>query len=121
MRVAIVGSREYPNREDVDKAVLYDLTEYPYTLEDITVVSGGARGVDTWAEEEARRLGFKVLIFPADWDRHGKAAGMIRNREIVNNCDRVIAFWDGASRGTRATINMALDAGKSVDVRVRRP
>jgi hypothetical protein len=45
-----------------------------------------------------------------DWDKHGKAAGFIRNQEIVDNCDFVVAFWDGASRGTKDTIDRARKA-----------
>jgi hypothetical protein len=55
-----------------------------------------------------------VIEFPADWDTHGKAAGFMRNQLIVDNCDKVTAFWDGKSKGTLDTITRAVKAGKTV-------
>jgi len=108
-RVAIVGSRDYPN--------LGRVKEYVAALPaGTTVVSGGARGVDRTAAEAARLHGLKVLEFPADWLRHGKAAGYMRNRLIVANADRVVAFQYNASRGTQHTINLARDAGLDVEI-----
>jgi hypothetical protein len=45
-------------------------------------------------------------IFFADWETHGKSAGFIRNHEIIKNCDKVIAFWDGVSKGTGHSITL---------------
>ena len=68
------------------------------------VVSGGARGADKMGEDWAKEHGIDTLIFPADWDKHGKAAGYIRNEDIIKNCDQAIAFWDNISRGTKHSI-----------------
>lgn len=101
MKVAIVGSREYPNMKQVLDFVA-SLPEYT------EVVSGGARGVDTFAQKAAEaRWDLDISIFPADWNRHGKGAGYIRNREIVEYADYVVAFWDGKSSGTKHTIKLA--------------
>jgi predicted Rossmann fold nucleotide-binding protein DprA/Smf involved in DNA uptake len=83
-------------------------------------VSGGAKGVDTWAESEARRLGMSTMIFPAKWHLLGKMAGYARNRDIVDAADEVVAFWDGRSRGTAHTAEIAERAGKPVRVYVDR-
>lgn len=109
-RIAIVGSRNWPRPEQV-RSVINDLLP-----DNITVVSGGARGVDTWAEEAARARGLKVVIYPAYWDRFGRSAGYIRNEDIVANCDEVIAFWDQHSRGTKHTIDIARRDGKPVHI-----
>lgn len=110
--VAIVGSREFPDLDVV--------REYVRRLpEEVEVVSGGARGVDTAAEEEAHDRQMPVKVFPAEWDKHGKGAGFIRNRDIVKAADFVVAFWDGESRGTRHTIREAVRQGKPMDVFVR--
>lgn len=109
MKIAIVGSRDYPNAKAV---ISYVEGIHPYD----TVVSGGARGVDTTAEQAARFCGLSVEVFPADWKKHGKAAGFIRNKEIVDFSDRVVAFWDGKSRGTLNTIEYARRAGKPVEI-----
>lgn len=99
-RVAIVGSREFSS-ELLVRAYVRAL---PKTY---MVVSGGARGVDSWAVDEARKRGLQTCVYPADWNRYGKPAGMIRNRTIVDNCDWLVAFYDGKSRGTAHTIGLA--------------
>lgn len=109
MRVAIVGSRNYPNKLDV--------LDYVDALPNGTVViTGGATGVDSWAEEAARDNWLEVVVHLPDWKTHGKAAGPIRNRTIVQDAGRVVAFWDGLSRGTASTIQIARELGKPVEV-----
>ncbi len=116
-RIAIVGSRDYPDLEQV--------RAYVRTLpRDTEIVSGGARGVDSVAVEEAKRLGMSVKVFPAQWqyeDENGnmiydKTAGMKRNAQIVEYADKVVAFWHNKSRGTGDTIARARKAGKGVEV-----
>lgn len=109
MRVAIVGSREYPSLDEV--------RQFVWELErDTVVVSGGALGVDRAAVDEAKRLGMAYEVYLPDWGRHGRSAGAIRNREIVTKADEVVAFWDGKSRGTRITIEIAEAQCKPVRV-----
>ena len=80
------------------------------------VVSGGARGPDRWAVERALENGMPIRVHPAQWDRYGRAAGFIRNALVVQDCDQLIAFWDGSSRGTADVVAKAQDAGKPVTV-----
>jgi hypothetical protein len=109
MKVAIVGSREYPN--------LSKVRQYIQSLPiDTVIVSGGARGVDKCAEKVAQGIGLQTEIYPADWHKYGKAAGMKRNQQIVEASDRIVAFWDGESRGTKNTIDTAKKLGKGVTV-----
>lgn len=109
MKIAIVGSRNYPRPEDI--------IQYVYNLsEDSIIISGGARGVDTWAEVAAGVKGLKTKIFPAQWDKYGKSAGFFRNELIVDECDRLVAFWDGKSKGTKHSINLVKKAGKPVEI-----
>jgi pimeloyl-ACP methyl ester carboxylesterase len=109
MRVAIVGSREYPN--------LADVRQFVWEQErDTVIVSGGASGVDSVAVAEARRLGMPYEVYLPDWQKHGRSAGAIRNRQIVEAADEVAAFWDGTSRGTAITIEMAKAAGKRLRI-----
>lgn len=108
-RVAIVGSREWSDLERVRSHV----RGLPAGT---IVVSGGARGVDTAAEQAARERGLEVRVHRPDWARHGNAAGVIRNGEIVADCTRVVAFWDGRSRGTFDTLNRAHAAGLPVEI-----
>lgn len=105
MRVAIVGSREY--------APLSDVIEYVRSLPEGTViVTGGARGVDQAAETEARARGLEVVVHEAEWNKYGRSAGMIRNRVVVEDCDKLTAFWDQVSPGTKGVMSMASKAGK---------
>lgn len=71
------------------------------------LVSGGAKGADSLAEDFAKIQGIPRQIYEADWKKFGKSAGFIRNQSIVNNSDMIIAFWDGHSRGTADTLNKA--------------
>jgi len=105
MRWALVGSREYRDLQAVREVVRL------FPARGTVIVSGGARGVDQAAAEEAKKLGLPVVEYLPDWHRHGRAAGMIRNRQIVANADAVIAFWDGQSRGTRHTVELANKVG----------
>jgi aspartate/methionine/tyrosine aminotransferase len=113
-RVAIVGSRPSGDRHQ-DARVRESVRAYVRTLPaDTVIVSGGASGVDTWAENAAIEYGLDVLIFKPDWKLHGKSAGMIRNAQIVEAADSVTAFWNGISAGTKNSIDRARKAGKPV-------
>jgi hypothetical protein len=104
-RIAIVGSRTWQRPNKVRDFV--DLLP-----RDTIVVSGGARGVDQIAEQRAKQRGLKVESFPADWKSHGKAAGFMRNSDIVKAADAVVAFWDGKSNGTADTVKKTQAANK---------
>lgn len=67
-------------------------------------------------EAFAEAEGLTVRRFPADWDLHGRSAGYIRNEQMAEYADGLIAFWDGSSRGTRHMINTAKKAGLHVRV-----
>lgn len=87
--------------------------EYVASLPTGTVViTGGARGVDITAETAAKKRGLEVMVHLADWETFGKAAGHIRNQKVVDDCDKLVAFWDGSSPGTKGTISLASKAGK---------
>ena len=109
MNIAVVGSRGYPSRE---KVVNYVLALPAGTM----VISGGAVGVDSWAEEAAKKAGLSTHILPAEWSKYGKVAGFMRNGQIVALSAKVVAFWDGESRGTLDTIKKAVKSGKPVEI-----
>lgn len=105
--VAIIGSREWPDPDAVH--------DYVLSLDEtVLVVSGGARGVDTWAQIAAEERGMGTLILKPDYSTHGKKAPLLRNKDIVDNADRIVAFWDGTSTGTKHAIDYARQRGKSV-------
>lgn len=95
---AIVGSRNFNC-----KKLLYDtLNDYNISL----IVSGGAKGADSLAEEYAKDNNIPTKIFLLDWSK-GRSAGIQRNHNIILASDAVIAFWDGKSKGTEHSINLA--------------
>lgn len=111
MKIAVIGSREIDNI-NLEKHLPPECDE---------IVSGGARGVDTLAAEYAKAKGLKLTVFRPDYDSFGRAAPIIRNKEIVNYADGVIAFWDGTSRGTAFVIDYCEKTKKPVKVvRMRR-
>ena len=74
------------------------------------VVSGGARGVDKLGEIWAVKNDIPIRLFPANWKEHGRSAGYIRNKEMANYADALIALWDGKSAGTRHMVDLAIKA-----------
>lgn len=104
MNVAFVGSRNWPWKRYVQNEVATLATG------DI-VVSGGAHGVDTIAENAAKDRGLETLIFIPDWDSYGKSAGFRRNIDIVKVSHRMIAFQYEGSKGTQHSINLAKSKG----------
>lgn len=101
MRTIIAGSRGIVLFEILERAI----QKAPFEI--TTVISGGARGVDRMGEKWAKKNKIPLEIFPADWVKHGKGAGYIRNRLMADNAEALIALWDGVSRGTRNMIDEA--------------
>lgn len=101
--LAVVGSRTFEDRE----RLFYILDKLHDKIGIRRIVSGGADGPDKFAEEWAKSRCVPYTIFPANWKKHGKAAGFIRNRNIVDECGRLLAFWDQVSKGTKNSIDLA--------------
>lgn len=113
MKVIIAGSREGFTIKDVREAVL--LSEFDPS-EITEVVSGGARGVDRLGEQWAKEMNIPIKQFIPDWDGLGKKAGHVRNREMGDYADALIALWDGVSKGTKGMIEYAEKKGLKVYV-----
>jgi len=110
MRIAIIGSRTFNDYE------LLQETLENYKDQISVIVSGGARGADTLGERWAKENNIKTDIYYPDWDKHGKSAGYIRNKDIVNNSDGVIAFWDGQSKGTQHSFCLCDELGVPIKI-----
>lgn len=115
-RVAIVGTREkfWKHPWWVERCVRRYVNKL--LSQDDVVVSGGAAGADAWSADAARQRGLEVVEYLPDWDAHGKGAGFKRNWAIIKDCDRVVAFWDGISKGTQHTLDAAAEVNKPVTV-----
>jgi len=108
MKLAVIGSRTF-NNQDLLNATL---NQFPMEL----IISGGARGADSMAAAYARHFNIPLKVFPADWDKWGKQAGYLRNKDIIAACDEVVAFWDGTSRGTAHSLKLAREWGKKITI-----
>jgi hypothetical protein len=100
MRLAVIGSKEF-----TDYARLKEILNSIDTVSEI--ISGAAPGTDRMAASYAKECHLKLVEFPPDFDRYGKEAKLVRNRQIVENCDYLIAFWDGVCQSTKYTIDYA--------------
>ena len=88
-------------------------------IEITEVVSGGCMGVDELGEKYARVMEIPLHVFHAEWRTRGKAAGPIRNSQMVEFADALIAIWDGKSPGTRNIIKQARAAGLKIHMAVQ--
>ena len=109
-KVAVVGGRDFTDYLRMAKI----LNPVKYKIQ--YLVSGGAKGADQLAELYAKAYKVRIKIFDADWDTYGKKAGFLRNQDIVKEADIVIAFWNGKSKGTRHTIELAKENNKQLKV-----
>jgi hypothetical protein len=113
MRIIIAGSRYFDDYVFLEEQVNDILiTEFILPTE---FISGGAPGVDTLGEQYAKKHGWSVKRFPADWNKYGRAAGPIRNRQMAEYGDILIAF-DAGGNGTKSMIQEMRKVRKKVFV-----
>ena len=108
MKLAVVGSRQWKDWLMVRKVI--------NEIKPKMIITGGAAGVDRMAMDVADRDNFYLEVYYPDWKQYGRKAGAVRNKQIVDACDKLIAFWDGKSKGTLISIEMAKQAGKLLEV-----
>jgi predicted Rossmann fold nucleotide-binding protein DprA/Smf involved in DNA uptake len=108
MKLAIIGSRSFDDYDLLSRMVS---ANYPQVT---MIISGGARGADELARQFAFERGIEIREYLPEWKRHGRAAGQIRNRLIIDDADAVLAFWDGSSKGTRGGLEYARKQGKEI-------
>lgn len=106
MKVAVIGSRTL---------TAINIGEY-LPNGTTTIISGGAKGIDTLAAEYAKNHNVAIVEFKPDYKQYGRGATFIRNRQIIDFCDVVVALWDGVSKGTKYSIDYAHKTGKEVQL-----
>lgn len=112
MKLAIVGSRNF-----TDYDLMCSYISSKFDLSDIdTIVSGGAKGADALAERFAHEYNLLLHVKKAEWSKYGRAAGPMRNKQIIEECDAVVAFPTVSSKGTLNSINLAKKLGKRLEV-----
>ena len=108
MKVAIIGSRNL-KVNNIGEYLPKDVTE---------IVSGGAKGIDTCVKIYALKNNIKLTEFLPEYEKYGKRAPLIRNLEIIDYADEVIAFWDGESHGTKYVIDNCRNRSKKIKIYV---
>lgn len=113
----VAGGRDF---NDIDKLKKSCGATFEF-FDEVEIVSGMAAGADTLGLEYFKKLGYDITEFPADWEKYGRAAGPIRNREMLDYVKdkenpMLIAFWDAKSHGTYNMIKIAREAGIEVKI-----
>lgn len=106
MKVIIAGGRRFYDYDLLKRKCDYFLRD----KKGVEIVSGNAKGADELGERYAKEMVYPIKLFKADW-KLGRFAGFLRNREMANYADALIAFWDGKSRGTKNMIEEAKEKG----------
>ena len=115
-RVVVAGCRNYDNYNDAKEYIDFCISGIRERF-NLVFVSGGCRGSDMLGERYAKENGYKIERYPADWEKYGKSAGPIRNKEMAEIGDYFICFWDYKSRGTKTMIEYARALNKPVKVK----
>ncbi len=114
-RLIIAGSRSFSNYTQL-RDVCDNLLTNKRETHDIIILSGTAKGTDTLGEKYAIERGYELRRFPAEWARYAQSAGPIRNTQMAQNADGLVAFWDGVSKGTKDMIEKANKKGLLVRI-----
>jgi hypothetical protein len=114
-KLIVAGGRDYEDYVTLQLVLLGVVQTIPGDRQ-VSIVSGMARGADRLGALFAEEFHVPLHKFPADWEAHGKRAGFIRNSEMAQAADGLIAFWDKKSRGTAHMIKSMEKLGKFVHV-----
>lgn len=105
MKLIIAGGRDFSDYRCLKESVI------GLNINISEIVSGNAKGADALGEQFALENNIPVKSFPADWGKNGRSAGPIRNKEMADYADILVAFWDGKSKGTKSMIELANKKG----------
>ena len=108
MKLAVIGSRGFSDYE----LLCQELDKYQVDC----IISGGAKGADQLAARYAQERKIDLVEHLPEYSKYGRRAPLVRNKLIADDSEILIAFWDGVSRGTAFTIDLARRQGKKVIV-----
>lgn len=110
MKLLVCGGRDFDN-----KAALKSAMNSAVGLEtNVVVIHGAARGADKLAGTIAAEAGVPVMVFPADWERYGKAAGFKRNVQMLTEGKPDLVLAAPGGKGTAMMVKIAKEAGVPV-------
>lgn len=113
-KLIVAGGRDFQDYDLLSKT-LHGIANNEFADKQVSIVTGMARGADTLGLQFALEQNVKVYRFPASWDRYGKKAGYMRNTQMGNFADGLLAFWNG-SKGTGHMINIMETLNKPVHI-----
>ena len=116
-KLIVAGGRDFDDYTMLHSELMR-LASTEYHDKKVSIVSGMARGADSLAVRFAEVERICLYKFPADWGKYGKRAGFIRNEEMGQFADGLLAFWDSQSRGTKHMIDYMKRLGKPVHVQL---
>lgn len=111
MKLIIAGGRDCTEYDVLTEAIRHH--QIPIT-QDTEIVCGMAKGADSLGFDFAIISELKIHKFPAKWNLHGRKAGPLRNIEMGDFADALLALWDGKSKGTKHMIDYATKRGLKV-------
>ena len=111
----IAGGRDFLNYDLLARRCAAYIAEN-CGVQEPTILSGCASGADLLGEQFAREYSLECRYFPAQWEKYGRAAGPMRNRQMAQVADGAVVFWDGQSRGTRSMIGYLRQMGVPFEV-----
>lgn len=115
-RIVVAGCRDYTDYNEA-KVFIEDCLKQFRSNDIFILISGTCRGADQLGEQFAKENGWVVECYPADWKKYGRAAGPIRNKQMIDICDFAICFWDGKSRGAGSLIQYAQHINKPIAIK----
>lgn len=118
-RIIICGGRHFKDYKALESLVNSALTEKNLTSNEVEIVSGHCEGADMLGELYAEKHGIVCKVFPAEWNKYGRAAGPIRNSQMIEYASEstipiVVAFVSPRTKGTIDTVNKATKRGFSI-------
>ena len=114
IKIALIGSRGFVDFDLFKEKVKPIFSELSGNID--CIVSGGAKGADSLAEQYAQDNRINTVIYKPEWKKYGRGAGIVRNRVIIDNSDLVIAFLKNNSKGTKNSIKVATELKKELIV-----
>ena len=119
-KIIVAGSRDFNDYELLKLEINNFITNCENNLNasnnKIEIISGNARGADKLGEKYAKEYNYSCSIKPADWNKYGKRAGYLRNADMAQEANALIAFWDGKSKGTNHMIQLAKQANLTIKI-----
>lgn len=114
-KLIVAGGRDFNDAVLLER-VLIALADVDYADMALSIVSGMSRGADALGYQFAQANGVKCYPFPAEWEKHGKRSGFVRNAAMGDFADGLLAFWDGKSLGTDHMISYMQSLTKPVHI-----